>query len=387
MSRQYHRSSLPPLRDVLVGFSGFSARDNKLGLVIDLLRDVCRQVRSVESVPFYSMREIAGMLKVPLRTIAVAFEKLESEGLLLRLRGSHTKLLGTKHSALSEVSGVVGFPMWTTGFVHFRYRQDFLRRTSDLLWKHYLVPDFVLHWEREDFSNEFIDRILRHRLDYLVWLQPLNLNKNVIETLRDHGIRSVLISNMELRFLPSNFTLDWVSAYARVCKYWRDHCKVKKIAVVEDPLSLTRANWETFIRVAEADGFECIRLKGTSDLSLRLAGPEKLSPETAIAFPAQSAATRFVLRDQKAFISLALRHRILFARDCPIISYVLPRNLTVERLVLPVEQLSTQVAELLLKWRAGDVHFSETIVHAEAHLGEVLADSQAADDALNDSAA
>src|SRR5207253_9811752 len=109
--------SLPPLVAVFNSFAGFSKSDNKQRILLHELRKAAKRLRKRKSQPFYSMREIAYHFKAPLRTVAIAYQTLESEGLFNRIRSSQTLLVGSADSTQHLVRGVVGIPIWLHAMV------------------------------------------------------------------------------------------------------------------------------------------------------------------------------------------------------------------------------------------------------------------------------
>lgn len=375
MSRKFDRASLPALQAAGGNFSGFADGDNKLRMVVIMLRKLIEKVRQDENTAFYSMREMAEFWGVPLRTVALAFEELESEGLLLRFRGSHTKVLGQKDASISHASGVVGIPVWLGGVSHYEHRRRFVRALGESLWKNRLVTDVVFYWHSEDFSSDFVKRLLHHQLDYMVWFQPFRRHLNIIESLRDHGIRTVSICDEELRFMPGQIGMNWKPAYSKILQHWAGPGKIRTIAIVEPPAYLA-SRLHPFEREAARHGLECLRLKSSGDIFRHSASLRARKSDVAYAFLDQYGPLEFVLRDPAAFIKSALRHRILFARDCPTIPFAVPEELRIDRITHPTRDIIEEVAGRLAQWRGGNFEETPATFEARAETGLVVAKSQ-----------
>lgn len=351
MSRKFDRTTLPPLRDVLKPSP--SSDDNNLRRAIREIRQVALALRSEQNLPFYSMRELATCIGVPLRTIAIAFEHLESEGLLLRLRGSHTKLLGHSSQPLKKLAGVVGMPVWIFGLRHFIYRRTLARALGDALWNHSISIDTILYWEYEDLDHTFIERLLHHHIDAAVWFQPFRHNLEAIGHLKDRGVRSLVISDQEIPNLSAHVVIDWQPAYEQVLAFWKKNHGIRKAILVEGPPH-TAPRLRLFEELASRHGIACSRHKSSPELPGQLARGKPLAGGTAIALFDDHASTEFSMRDPEAFLQLADRHRILFAREIPSIPFAAPGRFPCERLCYPVQEIVKAASEIVLSWRAGE---------------------------------
>jgi predicted TIM-barrel fold metal-dependent hydrolase len=373
VSRQFDRSPLPPLRNVLKEFSGFSRDQNKLRRIIEILRGVILELRQKKNVPFYSMREVAAFVELPLRTVAMAFQQLEADGLLLRIRGSHTKILGLENASISHVSGVVGIPVWLGGISYYEHRRRYFRTLAEALWKNQLANDIVFSWDYEDFSNAFIDRLRRHQFDYLVWFQPFSSHRNVIESMKDQGIRSVIISDVELSFMPTHIHVDWCRAYREILQVWKEKHRINQIGLVEPPPQMLK-RIGVFETEAKKIGIDCIYLKQALDIFAH-SKKVKQSNRTAFVLLDQVAPLQVIFRDPAEFIKTALRHRILFGRDCPNIPFRVPASLSVDRIVHPITEIVEHVAHTIADWRMGSLDGKSLTLLADAEIGVVIANS------------
>jgi len=349
MSRKFDRSSLPPLTEVLQ--TSPAPDRNNLRHAIRELRELALKLRGKENLPFYSMRELSTQMGVPLRTIAIAIENLEAEGLLLRLRGSHTKLLGVNAQPLKPISGVIGMPVCIFGLRHFIYRRHLTRLLGDALWQKAISTDTILYWEYEDLDHEFIERLLRHRIDLNVWFQPLRQNLDAIAYLKDRGVRSVVIGDLEITNPAPDIAIDWQPAYERVLTCWKNERGIRRIVLVEGERN-TAARGRFFEGIAATYGMKCSRRQSSPELAGEIARQTPLPADTAIALFDDHASTDFSLRDPDAFLNLADRHRILFARDVPSIPFAAAGSFSCERLAYPTKEIIDAVSSIVLARRS-----------------------------------
>lgn len=352
MARQFDRSALPPLSKAFRPRALVSDENGQARAVREVRR-LAESLRREGSLPFYSMRALATALGVSLRTMALAFEQLEREGLLVRLRGSHTRLMGTAARPLRPVAGVVGMPVWLYGLRHFMYRRTFAHGLGDTLWPHALTVDTILYWENEDRSPDFADRLLRHHMDMAVWFQPQRHNQDAIGFLKDHGVPCLIISDRENPCgLPARIEIDWEPAYGQVLRDWKTRRGVRRVILVEgDPETAPRLRF--FDSIARRHGLACERRKSSHKLAGELAGDTGLGPDTAIALFDDYASTQFPLRDPNAFLHLVDRHRLLFAREFPSLPFVGPKRFNCDCLLYPMDAIVRTAADMLLAWRSG----------------------------------
>src|SRR5436190_17231329 len=82
---------------------------------------------------FVSLREASNRFHVPLSAMTGVFRRLESEGLLISIRGSRTILQGSSAHHEVIVRGVAGVPISLSTFLAIReYRSAFLQTLNEL---------------------------------------------------------------------------------------------------------------------------------------------------------------------------------------------------------------------------------------------------------------
>ncbi len=352
MSREFDRSALPPLAKVLRPPAA-KPGENGYAHAVQKVRKVAKDLRREDSLPFYSMRALASALGISLRTTALVFEQLEREGLLVRLRGSHTRLTGTAPRPLKPVAGVIGLPVWLYGLRHFMFRRTFARALGDTLWPHALSVDTILYWETEDKSPDFADRLLRHHMDMAVWFQPQRHNHDAIGFLKDHGVPSLIISDREnTPGLPAHIEIDWEPAYEQVLTHWKTRHHIHRVITVEGAPATT-PRLRLFETLARNHGIACERRKSSPRLAGELVADPQLTTDTAIGLFDEYASTEFPLRDPNAFLQLVDRHRVLFARELPSLPFVGPKRINCECLLYPMDAIVRHAADILLAWRSG----------------------------------
>src|SRR6187399_827091 len=169
MARKPISRDLPVLRTLQPHFKGFAEDEHHLDSMVACLREIIEKVRGQEMRPFYAQRELARFFHVPQRTVALAYKRLQAEGLLNIVRGSATFVPPLKRQPRQAVRGVVGIPIWETGFTDLRHQREFYRELEQALREYNYVADF-LFFEGPVRGTDFAERLLEHHLDYLIWL-------------------------------------------------------------------------------------------------------------------------------------------------------------------------------------------------------------------------
>lgn len=257
MARKNIFRTLPPLDKALKPFRGFPDEKSRRQVITAELRVLAKNLRRAKPTPFYSMREIAGFFNSPISTVSAAFQTLEREGLLSRLRGSQTVLLGKKTVPQDPVRGVVGLPVWFDSIMALPYTRAFTMMIEGNLRKAGFVADIIFHHTKTEESNpEFAQRLLSHRLDAVIWHSPYSGVMQNILSLRERGVRILLtgrsdsLGNLPVIFYPQEFH----DAYQELARNWKK-ADIRKIWLWS-PLSHLhgRAEAEIFISIMKEHG-------------------------------------------------------------------------------------------------------------------------------------
>jgi len=161
-------------------------------------------------MPFYSMRDAAAFFGVSSRTMATIYERLESEGLLTRVRSSQTILPGRKLQSRHPVRGVVGIAIALRSFIYGTGLRSFYIRLEEELRRQHFVADFIFYQQEDELEHpaELAERLLEHQLDFLFWVAPLETAVPVIQRLRDGGIQLVIVGDGKARYPREQYFVD-----------------------------------------------------------------------------------------------------------------------------------------------------------------------------------
>lgn len=342
------RHDFPPLEGLLSSLPQLGMANKKVEATMEIVRHVAESLRSCNSVPFYSMREFQRLLGVSLRTVATAFERLEAEGLLVRLRGAHTRLTGTQLQPRAPIRGVVG---WLENMYTLRYydwKRAFSRAVGDAIRRSHHVTDTILYWNGEELQLDFADRILVRKPDVVVWFQPLGLYRQTFDILREKGIRSLIVCDKEIGQVNGQILVDWSVAYERIPEEWTERYNVKQVLIVDNPKPSYRLRGQ-FEMLAKQRGMVVKRVPYVPDLPRFCA--RDISTGQGVVFIDEWSAAEFGRSPH--FLETSRRHRILFARDLPCIVSAPPEEYDVDVLCYPVAKLVEGLKEILLYSQAG----------------------------------
>jgi len=344
---------LPPLPDVLERLPP-PEQGNRLDRTFETIRQVALACRVEESRPFYSMRDFERTLGVPLRTVALAYKRLEAEGMILRLRGSHTRLLGQTARPTASIISVIGWLENIFILRHYLWRRSFTRSIGDLLRKHHFTTDLLLHWEYEDREYDLVDRVLLHLPDAAVWFHPFRPTRETIATLRDHGIRNLIVSDKEVPGIEADIIINWDPAYRQTLDYWQRKHGIRQVVMLEgNPHAAHRIR--RFEALAHEYGMECLHFPPERQVAGRLLASPALRQPSGIVLLDEWAAVDFSLREPAAYLALIRRHRILYGRELPSISFLEPKSYRFEVLRYPILLLQEAIRNRLLQWHTGDL--------------------------------
>lgn len=238
MARTQVPRNLPPLEELFQDFTGFTGNGSKQLALAEILKKSFKQLRKKESRPFYSMREVAEYFHLPLRTVALVYRALEREGLLSCFRGSQTMLVGKTLAPRTRVKAVVGIPLWFHALIVSPYSRALNMEFEERLRENGFVADIIFYRGDASIEPEFAQRLLDHNLDQVIWHSPHPLSQNVLLTLKDHGVKQIVVQHTETQTsldFPS-YLLEWRPAYKMLASTWYK-AGIRSV-IVPDPIYL-----------------------------------------------------------------------------------------------------------------------------------------------------
>jgi hypothetical protein len=197
-------------------------KENAREELVTILRRVALSARRKEQKSFYSLREVAQHFGLPLSTVARAYDKLEREAVISRVRGSRTILQGIAPTRHLVVRNVVAMPVSLSCFITsqdyrmliIRARREFRRRG--------LVTGITFYEDRSD-AEALVERIQQARADVVLWYVPDIAARITAPWLRDLGIRLLGISDGGLPSIRCRYKIARSGAISAILRDWVDN--------------------------------------------------------------------------------------------------------------------------------------------------------------------
>ncbi len=214
-------NTLTALDKLFDGKNKLPAAPTRTHALLLILREICKKLRTDENKLFYTSRQVAAFFRIPQTTVIKVFAQLEEEGLLLRLRSSGTFLKAKQKKATIPVRGVVGIVMWHVAYCNISSWRAFYFGLEEELRKHHYLANIIFLGNKDPGQSGFVNRLLNHNLDYLVWYNPLKIHHPILGRLTDNGIKTALVHNAREFTLPfSEYTVDWIDALRKCIRQW-----------------------------------------------------------------------------------------------------------------------------------------------------------------------
>ncbi len=316
MPHAYIVRSIPPLKVAFASFAGFSAGRSRQDVVQTALRSVGRRLQRTHPQPFYSMREVATFFSLPLRSVALIYETLETEGLLIRIRATQTKLAGKKPAAPKPVTGIVGLPLWVPAFVTSPYIRSLHIHFNEQLRRHGFVADSIFFHSDEEADPKFVTHLQRHSLDVILWMNTNFRAKQLFLALRDLRMRQVFVLPAEcMQEAPGAVYLqDWLPAYRQMAAAWAE-AGIRRVLLPRpvDELSVASVT-RNYTAAMKAAGISIQVVPGKARDFIKTAKTECARGGTAIAFLEWASADAICNGYPQSMVELARTTRIGFCR-------------------------------------------------------------------------
>ncbi|PTX97479.1 hypothetical protein DB346_21015 [Verrucomicrobia bacterium LW23] len=316
MSRSKAIRSLPPIAEAFSDWNGFPVGQSRQTHLLKVLGGLASSLRKAQPQVFYPMREVARFFGAPLRTVALVYEALEKEGVLVRIRSSQTVLAGSENTRRSPIRSVIGIPIWMEMLVHSWFTRTVNMELEERFRKRGFVADLIFHTNKHDETHpEFAERLLQHDLDIVVWQNPEPKSHSNILTLRNHGVRILLILSTEAPAdLPAIIYLqNWDTGHLKLIRHW----KASGVGRVLLPVNPGDMYYETeqraFTSLLEREGVPYeIFLGSPAELQRRCQSLRRT--RLAVGFLASSSADRFCNHEPLIMEKLAARVMLAFCR-------------------------------------------------------------------------
>src|SRR5688572_20884531 len=216
MARKKVPRSLAPLPDK----RALAGAHHQTERLIEILRGVAVKNQQEQPRAFYSLREVARRFQVPLSAVSRAYDQLEQEGLLNRVRGSKTVLQGLHFDRQLSVRAFVGLPASLPAFVTLQdYRMFLIRLRRELRLRGFAAA--TAYFERgEAGTGGLSTRLKAYEVDTVIWFQPPPEAKETALRLADMGIRLLGVTNDDFPSIPCRYQVRREAATRALLAEW-----------------------------------------------------------------------------------------------------------------------------------------------------------------------
>lgn len=205
---------------------------HKTDALIEILRNVAVKNQQEQPRAFHAVREVAAHFHVPVSTVSRAYDQLEQEGLLSRVRGSKTLLQGLNFDRQLSVRAFVGFPASLSAFVTLQdYRTFFIRIRRELRLRGFAAATAFFE-PPEAASGTLSKRLQAYEVDTVIWFQPAKEARETALHLADMGIRLLAVSNDTFSPLPCRYQVRRESAIKTLLTNWKAQ-KGERVTLVQ----------------------------------------------------------------------------------------------------------------------------------------------------------
>jgi hypothetical protein len=170
---------------------------------------------------FYSIREVSAHFNVPFSMVSRAYDRLEQEGLLTRMRGAKTLLQGLRFDRRKGVRAFIGLPASLSAFITIQsYRTFFIKIRRELRLRGFATG--MVFYEREEARGEALCRRLRaYEVDTVLWFQPPKEARETAARLADSGIRLIGVAHEQYPIIPCRYEVRRDRAIEELVANWK----------------------------------------------------------------------------------------------------------------------------------------------------------------------
>jgi hypothetical protein len=345
---------------------------HKTEALIEILRDVAVKNQQEQPLAFHSVRAVATHFRVPVSTVSRAYQHLEQEGLLTRVRGSKTLLQGLTFDRQLKVRAFVGFPASISAFVTLQdYRTFFIRIRRELRLRGFAAATAFFE-PGEGSSGALARRFKAYEVDTVIWFQP---GKEACETmpyLSDMAIRLLGVANDHFCPMPCRYQIRRDAAIKALLTDWKSHqpervtlvqAKDQRAAAIDETLQAALTELEIPWTVATY-------YQQRSEAFLRVLQRTKTG---GIIFSSSAVVSKFCFRAPDAVAELLQTHRVALVRGPVSMPFARVPNVQVDLVTVDWQLVAERIVDDLISQDAF-LQPGPTIFEAEAKLRVPLSD-------------
>jgi hypothetical protein len=321
-------------------------REFKVARLTEVMRGVALSARRDKSQVLYPIREVSRHFHVSDATVQRAYEQLEDEGLLSRVRGSKTLLQGFGSGRHLNVLGLIGLPAAMAAFVTFQdYRTFFIRMLGELRGRGFAAATVPFE-SRHTEGDQLLRRIQTHKFDTIVWYRPDTSIRDTLARLKDGGLRVVGIGDGGLPTTRCRYEIRRETAIKAILRDWQTRGGIKSVVVARGARSTT--NEEEAVQALleeEKLSFEFRTVTSTRpDLFLQECSGAK---NTGLILPSRPA-SMIAFRAPEALMNAMSRCRVAFTGGPPSIVFAQALEVPMDLVLVDWQLIAEQVVNDLI---------------------------------------
>ena len=282
---------------------------HKTDALIEILRDVAVKNQQEQPRAFHAVRDVAAHFRVPVSTVSRAYDQLEQEGLLSRVRGSKTLLQGLHFDRQLSVRAFVGFPASLSAFVTLQdYRTFFIRIRRELRLRGFAAATAFFE-PAEAASGTLSKRLQAYEVDTVIWFQPGKEARETALHLADMGIRLLAVSNDSFSPLPCRYQVRRESAIRTLLENWKSQ-KADRVTLVQSKDQRSAAMDETLQGILDELEIPWSVVTYQTQRSESFLRELQRKKTGGIVFSSSALASKFCFRAPDAVADLLQAHRV-----------------------------------------------------------------------------
>ena len=274
----------------------------KSALILRVLRQKARATRNKRPKAFYSIREVASHFEVPTTTVSRIYTQLKAEGLLTTVWGSRTFVAPSRIDNALRMRGVVALPASLVPFCTLEQYRNFFSEIRDALWKFGFAIQPLFYEESDAQLLTFAERLLKHRLDIVIWFLPMANCKETVARLLDHGVRLITVADSARDSREHLYRVDRTRGVREALLNWRKD-GIRFVTVLQD----SRCRLSGTLTLLE----KCLR---ETSMAHAFAEPESLHLEEFLAAPPQQVTRGIIFASSELAVPLVTRYPDCFAK-------------------------------------------------------------------------
>ena len=307
MARKKVPRSLAPLPEK----RALAGAHHKTERLIEILRGVAVKNQQEQPRAFYSVREIARRFEVPVSTVSRAYDQLEQEGLLNRVRGSKTILQGLHFDRQLSVRAFVGLPASLPSFVTLQdYRMFLIRLRRELRLRGFAAA--TAYFERgEAGTGGLSTRLKAYEVDTVIWFQPPPEAKETALRLADMGIRLLGVTDDNFPSIPCRYQVRRDAATRALLAEWKSG-GAADVTLVQGADQRSTPAEEALQALLDELGIEWSIANYNGQRSEAFLRTLQKAKTGGILFSSSALASKLCFRSPGGVTELLMKHRVAF---------------------------------------------------------------------------